>query len=185
MVPPAATPPTLVRRPRRGELADYYFAYVDLVPEGDVLAELERGSEATRTLLGELGEERGGHRYAPGKWSVKEVVGHVIDGERVFAYRALHMARGDATPLPDFDQDRFVAGAGSDARTLADLADELAELRAANLRFFRALAPEAWERRGIASNRPFVVTAFPYVMAGHEAHHRRVLAERYRAPGTE
>jgi hypothetical protein len=182
MVPPAATP-TPVRRPRRGELADYYFAYVDLVPEGDVLAELERGIAATRDLARRIGEERGGHRYAPGKWSVKEVLGHVVDGERVFAYRALHMARGDATPLPDFDQDHFVAGAGSDARTLADLVDELAELRAANLRFFRALAPEAWERRGIASGRPFVVCAFPYLLCGHEAHHRRVLAERYLAPG--
>lgn len=181
MAPPA--PLTPVRRPRRGELHDYYFAYVDLVSGDDVLAELERGAAATLALLAELGEARAEHRYAPGKWSVKELVGHVIDGERVFAYRALHMARGDATPLPDFDQDAFVAGAGSDVRTLADLGAELAELRAANLRFFRGLSPEAWERRGIACARPFVVCAFPWILCGHEAHHRRVLAERYRATG--
>lgn len=177
--PEAARPPLSVRRPRPDELGTYYHGYVALVPAGDVLAQLERGLEETRALLARFGEARGAHRYAPGKWSVKEVVGHVIDAERVFAYRALRMARGDATPLAGFEQDDYVAAAGSDRRALADLLDELAELRSANLRFFRSLEPADWERRGTASDNPFVVCAFPYLLAGHETHHRRVLTERY------
>jgi hypothetical protein len=168
-----------VRRPRPDEVGAYYFRYIDLVPEGDVLAELERGMEETRALLGRFGEARGGHRYQPGKWSVKEVAGHLIDGERVFAYRALRIARGDATPLPGFEQDDYVAAAGSDRRRLADIVDELAHLRAANLLLFRSLQTADWEHRGTASDNPFVACAFPYIIAGHETHHRRVLAERY------
>jgi hypothetical protein len=173
---PQASP---VRRPAPGEVADYYRGYVELAEGGDVLALLERGVRETLDLLERLGEARGEHRYAPGKWSVKEVVGHVIDAERVFAYRALRMARGDTTPLPSFDQDLFVARAGFDRRTLADLGAELAHLRAADLCLFRSLEPAAWERTGMASDRPFVVCAFPWILAGHETHHRRVLAERY------
>ncbi|NOT31676.1 MAG: DinB family protein [Planctomycetes bacterium] len=172
-------PAALVRRPLAGEVGDYYLGYVALAPAGDALAELERGLAETRALLARFGEKRGGHRYAPGKWSVKEIVGHVIDAERVFSYRALRMARGDATPLAGFEQDDFVAAAHFDRRTLADLVAELEHLRAANLRFFRSLEPADWERRGTASDNPFVVCAFPYILAGHEAHHRRVLAERY------
>ncbi len=180
-VPQASATPLLVRRPRPDEVGSYYFGYIDLVPEGDVLGELERGLEQTRALLARLGEARGGHRYAPGKWSVKEIVGHVIDAERVFAYRALRIARGDATPLASFEQDDYVAAAGSDRRRLADLLDELAHLRAANLLFFRSLQPSDWERRGTASDKPFVACAFPFILAGHETHHRHVLAERYLA----
>ncbi|HEX6882154.1 MAG TPA: DinB family protein [Planctomycetota bacterium] len=170
---------TTVRRPRSDELASFYRGYLEIVPAGDVLAELAAGLEQTRALLARLGETRGGHRYAPGKWSVKEVVGHLIDAERVFAYRALRMARGDATPLASFEQDDYVAASGSDRRTLADLSEELALLRGANLCFFRALDAESWERRGTASDCSFVVCAFPYLLAGHERHHRTVLAERY------
>lgn len=170
---------TTIRRPRKDELGAWYHGYLEAAPEGDVLARLASSLEETRALLARFGEARGGHRYAPGKWSVKEVVGHLIDAERVFAYRALRFARGDATPLPGFEQDDYVAASGSDGRTLADLGEELALLRQANLRFFRGLAPEAWERRGLASDNPFVVCAFPYLLVGHEDHHRRVLAERY------
>jgi hypothetical protein len=177
--PQASTTPLRVRRPRPDEVGSYYFRYIDLVPEGDVLAELERGLEETRALLARFGEARGAHRYASGKWSVKEVVGHVIDGERVFAYRALRIARGDATPLASFEQDDYVAAAGSDRRRLADLVEELTHLRAANLLFFRSLQPADWEQRGTASGNPFVACAFPFILAGHETHHRRVLAERY------
>jgi hypothetical protein len=176
---PGDRPAPGVRRPRPGELGDYYLGYVALVPEGDVLVELERGLAETRALLARFGEARAGHRYAPGKWSVKEIVGHVIDAERVFAYRALRMARGDRTPLAGFEQDDYVAAAGSDGRALSDLVAELTHLRAASLLFFRSLTAEAWERSGTASDNPFVVCAFPYLLAGHEAHHRRVLAQRY------
>jgi len=176
---PRAAPSSVpVRRPLAGEIGDYYLGYVAGV-QGDVLVALERGLAETRALLERFGEARGTHRYASGKWSVKEIVGHVIDAERVFSYRALRMARGDQTPLPGFEQDDFVAASGSDRRTLADLVAELEHLRAANLVFFRSLEPAAWERTGTASNNPFVVCAFPYIIAGHEAHHRRVLAERY------
>jgi len=174
-----APSPVVVRRPRSGEVGAYYFAYIDLVPENDPLAVLESGLEETRTLLARFGEARGSHRYASGKWSVKELIGHIIDGERVFAYRALRMARGDKTPLAGFEQDDYVTASGSDRRTLADLVDEFAHLRAANLRFFRSLEPAAWERTGTASDNPFIVCAFPYILAGHERHHRHMLAERY------
>ena len=175
---PAPTRPS-VRRPGRAEIAEFYRGYVELVPEGDVLQELERGSQELRALLEPIGEERAQHRYAAGKWSIKEIVGHLADGERVFSYRALRMARGDETPLPSFDQDAFVARAGSDQRQLADLLAELEHLRAASVLLFRGLAPEAWERRGTASGVSFVVCAFPWILRGHELHHRKVLAERY------
>ncbi len=175
----AAAADAPVRRPRPDEVGAYYHGYIQRVPPGDVLAQLERGLDETRELLQRFGEARGGQRYAPGKWSVKEIVGHVIDAERVFAYRALRMARGDATPLAGFEQDDFVAASGSDRRPLADLLAELEHLRAANLRFFRSLDAAAWERTGTASDNPFVVCAFPFILAGHEAHHRRVLLERY------
>lgn len=176
---PATSRSVPVRRPRPDEVSGFYHGYVDLVPEGDVLAQLEHGMQETRALLARFGEERGSHRYAPGKWSVKEVVGHVIDGERVFAYRALRIARGDRTPLPSFEQDDYVAAAGFDRRSLADLLEELALLRAANLCLFRSLTPADWERSGTASGNSIVACAFPFILAGHETHHRRVLAERY------
>ena len=175
MNPATASP----RRPRPDEIGAAYLGYLEAVPEGDVLALLGASLEETRALLARFGEARGGHRYAPGKWSVKEIVGHLIDAERVFAYRALRMARGDATPLASFEQDDYVAASGSDRRTLADLVEELTYLRRTNLAFFRGLPPEAWERRGTAAGNPFVVCAFPYLLAGHEGHHRRVLTERY------
>jgi len=168
-----------VRRPRPEEVASFYQGYVAAVGDEDVLATLEKSVAQTRALLAPLDERRARHRYAPGKWSVKEVVGHVIDGERVFAYRALRMARGDATPLAAFDQDAYVARGGADQRALGDLLDELGHLRAANLCFFRGLSAEEWERRGTANDCSFLVCAFPWILAGHELHHRQVLVERY------
>lgn len=168
-----------IRRPKGDELGAYYHRYIEAVPAGDVLELLAHGLEETRALLARFGEARGGQRYAPGKWSVKEVVGHMLDAERVMAYRALRMARGDATPLPGFEQDDYVPAAESDRRTLADHLEELTHVRQANLSLFRGLPPAAWERRGTASDNPFIVCAFPYLLAGHEIHHRRVLVERY------
>ena len=172
-------PPAVIRRPRPGELAPHYLGYVDEAGERDPLAALESGLAETRALVLELGETRGGHRYAPGKWSVREIVGHLSDGERIFAYRAFRMARGDATPLASFDEDAYVAASGYDRRTLADLLDELTHLRRASLALFRTLDAAAWERTGTASGKSFVVCAFPWIMVGHENHHRRVLRERY------
>jgi len=170
----------LPRKPRAGEIVGYYQGYVDEAGEDEPLAALERGLEETAELVRELGEARGGFRYAPGKWSVRELVGHLSDGERIFAYRAFRMARGDRTPLASFDEDAYVAASGYDRRTLADLLEEFATLRRASLQLFRSFDAAAWERTGVASDKPFVVCAFPWMMLGHERHHRRVLRERYR-----
>lgn len=173
---PASAP---IRRPRPGEIADYYAGYVALVPDGDVLHELEAGLAETQRMLGHLDDHGAEHRYAEGKWSIKDLVGHLIDAERVFSYRALRIARGDATPLPGFDQDAYVAAADFDGRTLEGLLRELALLRAADLLLFRSFSDREWDRCGTASDAPFVACAFPWILAGHERHHQRVLAERY------
>lgn len=174
-----------MRAPLPGEYADFYAGYVrratQLVQErtGDVLDELERSGEATRGLLEGFGEEGAGLRYAPDKWSVKQVLGHVRDSERVFAYRALSFARGEAAPLPGYDQDAYVAQAGDDRRTLADLLDEHASVRRASLTLLRGLPPGAEERVGTANGLRFGLAAVPYVMLGHELHHVDVLRDRY------
>ena len=165
-------------RPGASEYAPYYEKYVSMI-EGDVLETLERQGAETAALLGGVSEDAAASRYEPGKWSVKELVGHMIDGERIFAYRALRFARGDRTPLEGFDQDPYVAAANSDARTLRSLAEEFGHVRAATLALLRSLDPEAWARRGTASDAEVSVRALAYIIAGHEAHHVRVLRERY------
>jgi hypothetical protein len=166
-------------RPVAGDVAPYYFGYVDLVPKGDVLALLAGELAETRAALRGLAPEKETYRYAPGKWSVREVIGHVLDAERVFGNRAFHMARGDAAPLPSMEQDDYVATGGADRRTLADLFEELDLLRRSHLRMFQSFDAETWERVGTAAGVPFRVRAFPFVLAGHELHHRRVLVEKY------
>jgi hypothetical protein len=169
-------------RPGASEYAPYYERYVSLV-EGDVLETLERQAAETASLLGGISETAAGARYEPGKWSVKELIGHVIDTERIFAYRALRFARGDRTPLEGFDQDPYVAAANSDARTLSSLAEEFAHVRASTLALFRGLDAEAWARGGTASDNEVTVRALAHILAGHEAHHIRILRERYLGQG--
>lgn len=166
-------------RPEPNEYAPYYEKYVSLVPETDLVGSLERQGAETLALLRGLSEEQGAHRYAAGKWSVKQLVGHVNDGERIFSYRALAIARGERQPLPGMEQDEYMAAVDFDARTLADLADEFETVRAATLHLLRHLSPEAWARRGIASDNEVTVRALAYIIAGHEAHHVRILRERY------
>lgn len=166
-------------RPQTGEFASFYQAYIDNVPEEDVVAALEAQARETATLLGGLSEEQASSRYAPGKWSIKQLVGHVIDGERVFAYRALAFARGETQPLPGFDQDPYVANGGADERPISDLAEELATVRRANVMMFRALSEEAWLRIGTASDNPISVRAIAYGILGHERHHVGILREKY------
>ena len=166
-------------RPEANEYAPYYEKYVSLVPDADVVKTLERQGAETLALLRGLDEERGGHRYEPGKWSVKQLVGHVNDGERLFAYRALAFARGDTQPLPGMEQEEWMAGADFDARTLTDLLDEFEAVRASTLHLLRHLSPEAWARRGVASDNEVTVRALAYIIAGHEAHHVGILKERY------
>src|SRR5215212_11017531 len=170
---------TAPARPEANEYAPYYERYISLVPDADLVETLERQGAETLALLRGLSEEQGGHRYEPGKWSVKQLVGHVNDGERVFSYRALAISRGDTQPLPGMEQDEYMAGVDFDARTLAGLADEFASVRAATLHLLRHLSPEAWARRGTASDNEITARALAYIIAGHEAHHVRILRERY------
>jgi len=173
------TSPAPASRPEASEYAPYYEKYVSLVPAGDVVETLERQLEGTLALLRGLGEERAGSRYEPGKWSVRELVGHLIDAERVFAYRALRFARGDRTPIPGFEQDDYVRGGNFDARTLADLIDEFGAVRRATVALLRPLDPEAWRRTGTASDNPFSVRALAHIIAGHELHHVEILRTKY------
>jgi len=136
--------------------------------------------DETSGRLAGVPEARGGFRYAPGKWSVKEVVGHLSDVERVMVYRALRFARGDAAPLPGFDENAYVPEAGADTRTLANLLAEWVAVRQASLAFFHSLPPGTWARRGVANGNPVSVRALAYVVAGHEHHHLEVLRTRYR-----
>jgi len=170
---------TAPARPDATEYAPYYEKYVSLVPAGDVVETLETQLVETLALLRGLSEERAGSRYEPGKWSVKELVGHLIDSERVFAYRALRFARGDRTPLPGFEQDDYVRGGNFDARPLAELAGEFESVRRATVALLRGLDAEAWQRRGTANESEASVRALAHIIAGHELHHRDVLRTRY------
>lgn len=169
----------MIPRPAPSEYAPYYAGYINRVPEGDVLGQLARQFDETRALLRDLPPGRAVHRYAAGKWSVAEVVGHVTDAERIFAYRALRIARGDVTPLASFDENAYVPAGSFDRRTLPDLVDELAAVRHATLTLLRGLPAEAYERSGVASGRPVSVRALVFIMAGHELHHVAILRERY------
>jgi uncharacterized damage-inducible protein DinB len=168
-----------VQRPAPTEHVPYYARYIDLVPEGSILAALETQIGETIALLAPLSEARARHRYAAGKWSVAEVVGHIADSERVFAYRALRFARADATELPGFEGDDYVANARFDERPLADVLREFESVRAATLSLFRSLDEEAWGKGGVANEAPVTVRALAWIIAGHELHHRALLAERY------
>ena len=168
-----------IARPTTTEYAPYYQKYLDHVPDGDILDLLEHQLGDTVHLLSGVSEEKADHRYADGKWTVKEVVGHMVDTERVFAYRALCFARGDAGPFPGFEQDDYVATGGFAARALRDLVGEFVHVRRGNLHMLRGLPPAAWAREGIASNVRFTVRAMPYIMAGHERHHVKILREKY------
>ena len=163
----------------RSEAADYYFRYIDLVMESDICRVLEDQLPETMTLLRRITDEQSLHRYDPGKWSIRQVVTHLSDTERVFAFRAFWFARGFDTPLPSFDQHIAAAAAHADARTWRSHLHEFQSVRAATVSFFQNLPADAWARRGIASDNPFTVRALAYLAAGHVTHHIRILRERY------
>jgi uncharacterized damage-inducible protein DinB len=171
--------PLAIARPAPDEFFAYYGKYVDLVPGDDALPALRDQIVETARLLKPLDEAKALHRYAPGKWSVKEVVGHLSDSERVFAYRALRMGRGDATPLSGFDENAYVPAGGFDARPLAEILREYETVRAASLALFRGMDREALLSRGTANSKEISVRALAWIVAGHELHHRRLLVERY------
>lgn len=168
-----------VARPVRSEYDSYYDRYIALVPEEDVLIALDQQLADTLILLRGLSEQHGAFRYEAGKWSVKEVLGHMIDVERIMAYRALCIARNDRTPLSGFEQDDYVENGGFDKRSVANLGREFEQVRRSTISLFRNLEPEAWQRRGTANNVDISVRALAYVIAGHELHHKAVLKERY------
>jgi uncharacterized damage-inducible protein DinB len=167
------------KRPQKGDYALYYDKYVALVPSGEFLEILREQHRAMIRLLSSLTDQQAEFRYAPGKWSIKEVLGHVIDAERIFAYRLLRIARGDQTPLASFEQDGYIQAGNFSARTLTDLLEEFSSVREATITLVRSLDDEAWLRRGIASQKEISVLALAFVIAGHERHHRIVLEERY------
>ena len=166
-------------RPAEGEFLPYYERYIALVPKGDVLSTLNAQMDETQALLRELPANISTYRYAPDKWSVNEVVGHMIDSERIFAARALRFARKDPTPLPGFEQDDYVRNSMFDAYPLAELASELEAVRRASVFLFKHLEEPAWMYRGVANNAEITVRALAYIIAGHELHHREILSARY------
>ncbi|MDD5563740.1 MAG: DinB family protein [Thermoanaerobaculaceae bacterium] len=171
-----------VGRPEAGEYAPYFERYVALVPGEDPVAALEEQATTAGRMLRGLSEAGAGFRYAAGKWSVREVVGHCADAERVFGYRALSFARGEKAALPPFDENEFARLAGHDGVALAELLDEFAAVRAATLHLLRHLPAAAWQRRGVASGKEISVRAIAFVMAGHVAHHVAILSEKYGVP---
>lgn len=170
---------TLSARPGAGEYAPYYEKYVSLIPEDDILATLQKQPPEIVALLSARKEAYGDFRYAPGKWSVKEVLGHVIDTERVFSYRALHIARNDQTPMEGFEQDDYVKYGPFGQCSLAVLVEEFKSVRLATLSLFRGLDEAAWVRRGVANKNEVSVRAIAYIIAGHELHHEKILLEKY------
>jgi hypothetical protein len=169
----------MMKRPAESEYALYYGTYVSLVPEADVAAVLEAQPAQLRLLAGAIGQDRETYRYAPGKWSIREVLGHVVDTERVFGYRAFSIGRGEQQPLARFDQDAYLAASGFDKRPLADLVHEFAVVREANLLTLRHLTDTDWDRIGTVSGNPMSARAIAFIMAGHLRHHLRVLQEQY------
>lgn len=171
--------PVTAQRPQSGEAAAYYFTYIDRVAGDDVIGVLGTQVERTLQLAAGISEEKSLHRYAPGKWSIRELLNHVTDTERLFLYRAMWFARGLDAPLPAFDQEIAVAHARADQFSWASHVEEFRAVRLATLAFFRNLAPEACSRTGIASGNPVTVRALAFIIAGHLAHHAAIIQERY------
>jgi DinB superfamily len=167
------------RRPSTQEHDPYYASYVAAVPEGEISEILEREGRRAVALFESIPVEKGTYRYLPDKWSICEVLGHIVDTERIMSFRALWIARADLSPLPGMDQDFFVEGADFDGRGIVSITDEFRALRTANIELCRSFSGNVPDRRGFASGLEFTVRALVYIMAGHAIHHVRVLEDRY------
>jgi len=167
------------KRPQQGDYALAYEKYVALVPSGDFLEILRDQRRELVNLLSPLSEEQADFRYAPGKWSIKEVLGHVTDAERIFAYRLLRIARGDQTPLSSFEQEGYIQNGSFSRRKLTDLLEEFSAVREATICLVRSLDDAAWLRRGTASQKEVSVLALAFIIAGHDRHHRILLERNY------
>ena len=166
-------------RPEKNEYAPYYETYVSLVDETDVVTVLQNQLTEMQNLLAGITEEKGAYAYAENKWTIKELIGHLSDGERIFAYRALRISRADLTPLEGFEQDGYIENSNFNNCRLADLAEEFTLLRRANILFFKSLTDEAWLRRGTASGAEISVRALGFIIIGHVRHHANILRARY------
>lgn len=165
--------------PDSATLPPFYLGYVNHVADMSILEALITSGEALATLLKSIPVEKGQHRYAPEKWSINEVLCHIMDAERIFAYRALRFARADDTPLSGFDENLYASRANAHARSLHQLAAEMQHLRATTLDLFTSFTPEMLQRKGVANNSTISVVNLGYVIAGHEVHHRTIIQERY------
>ena len=174
-----STTVTALSRPQPGENAPYYDRYISLVPGDDVLAALDEQRRQTLLLLSGRSEADGDFRYAPDKWSLKELLGHLNDTERIMRYRALRISRNDSTPIEGFEQDDYVRNSSLGKRPLADLMEDYIAVRRATISLFRNLDEPAWSRHGVAADNEVTVRALAYIIAGHELHHRRILEEKY------
>lgn len=174
----------MISRPDPDEYPPYFGRYIAEAGSADPLATMREQLETTAALFASVGESRAGYRYAPGKWSIRQILGHLADAERIFTYRALRLARADATPLPSFDENDFMTFAEFDSRPLASLLEEWRAVRRASLALFESLGDDALRRRGTVSGGPMSVRALAWIIAGHERHHLRVLRERYDVAGT-
>jgi hypothetical protein len=165
--------------PEPDEYASFYAGYIDLVRGRDPIELLERQLATLREMCSGMTDDEARARYAPGKWSIKEMLGHLTDSERVFSYRLFRISRGDATPLAGFDQDAYVAGAHADQRPLVALLEEFLSARTATLRLVEGLSADEWSRRGVANGVPVSARALLYITGGHVAHHFDILRDRY------
>ncbi|MEQ1924240.1 MAG: DinB family protein [Pyrinomonadaceae bacterium] len=168
-----------MQRPEPNEFAPYYNTYISLIDGDGVVPILDSQSGEIRSMLSNVAEEKGTFAYADGKWTIKELLSHLIDGERIFAYRILRISRGDKTPIEGFEQDDYIDTSNANNRSFADLLDEFDYERQANLRLLQNLSDEASVRMGTASNNLISVRALVYIMAGHVKHHVNILQERY------
>jgi len=166
-------------RPQPGEYAPYTGAYISLVEGNDILAALDEQRRQMLLLFSGRTDADGDLRYAPDKWTLKEVLGHINDSERILSYRALRISRADATPMEGFEQDDYVRNGPWGRRPLTDLIEDYIAVRRATLSFFRNLDEPAWTRRGVANKNEVTVRALAYTIAGHELHHRKILGEKY------
>ena len=169
----------VVGKPDKSEYASYFGRYVSLVSDPDIVTALQNQLKSTRALLDTISEEKANYRYEPGKWSIKELVGHVADAERIFTYRALRFARNDKTELHTFDENAFAANANFANLPLSSIVDEYAAVRQASILLYKHLDKDAWNRRGIANKSDVTVRAIAFLTAGHELHHVSILKTRY------
>ncbi|MEH7095365.1 DinB family protein [Neobacillus vireti] len=169
----------MIQRPSVSEFPEYYLPYVNLVPDGDLLVTLKENLEKLVSLAEDLSEEAGQSRYAPGKWSLKEVLGHITDTERIMSYRLLRVGRGDQTPLAGFNENDYIAASNFNILSVKQIIEDFTAVRKATITLVNNMPEEAWERIGVANNSDITTRALAYIIAGHALHHLNIINERY------